>query len=134
MLTISRFQNESTPRRLHVFRVGRNVGWRVRTCLSEGERKATIRLELATSDSTTQPLTRENIIAKYRAAIANVETDQHWQHGGALRRKGRSAKVDGHCFMQRQFSRPIKRTREKNTSWSEILSLKSRETTILGSS
>lgn len=57
-----------------------------------GERKATIRF--ATSDT----VTRENIIGNFanRCEIS--------QHGGAMRMGRSAAKVDGRCFMQRQFS------------------------------
>lgn len=87
-----------------------------RTCPCEGERKATIRLELATSHAT-----RENIIANFanRAANRNVEFPTSVANITKEKRKS------GRCSMQRQFSK-VSRSRGKNTRWSEKYCLHSR--------
>lgn len=96
-----------------------------RTCPSEGERKATIRLELATSHAT-----RENIIANFanRAANRNVE----FPTSVANITKEEAQKWT--LFYATPVLESFAFTMEKYALEREILSSQPSETTLLGSS
>lgn len=90
-----------------------------RTCPCEGERKATIRLELATSHATRENI---NIISRISWIVRPIGT---WSFQPALPTLRRRKRKNGRCSMQRQFSK-VSRSRGKNTRWSEKYCLHSR--------